>query len=88
MSMKKGTKYFSIKGVSTDEAIAIKEENGEYRKALNEGRYENSKLLQLYQLIEEHGLFNHRALFLNKNAAFPNGAILKENQLKCLVIQI
>ncbi|QKY70675.1 hypothetical protein [Lentibacillus sp. CBA3610] len=35
----KGTKYFSIKDVSTDEAIAIQEKNGKYRKALNEGKY-------------------------------------------------
>lgn len=33
---KKGTKYYSIKGVSTDEAIAIKEGNGKYKKAVRE----------------------------------------------------
>ena len=35
---RKGTKYYAIVGVNTDEAIAV-EENGEYRKAKKEGRY-------------------------------------------------
>ena len=35
---KKGTKYYSIKGVSTEEAIAVEEE-GEYKKAIREGKY-------------------------------------------------
>ncbi|MDN4607672.1 hypothetical protein [Sporosarcina highlanderae] len=35
---KKGTKLYSIKGVHTDEAIAIEEE-GKYRKAISNGRY-------------------------------------------------
>ena len=35
----KGTKYYEIEGISTDEAIAIKEGNGEYRKATNQGKY-------------------------------------------------
>lgn len=39
----KGTKYFSIKGISTDEAIAIKEKDGKYRKAINEGKYGEKK---------------------------------------------
>lgn len=34
----KGTKLYSIKGINTDEAIAIDEE-GKYRKAINNGRY-------------------------------------------------
>jgi len=34
-----GTKYFSIVGVSTDEAIAIKEDEGMYRKAIRNGKY-------------------------------------------------
>ncbi|RXJ04465.1 hypothetical protein DS745_03515 [Anaerobacillus alkaliphilus] len=35
---KKGTKYYSIKGVSTDEAIAIQEKNGMYKKAIREAK--------------------------------------------------
>ena len=35
----KGTEYFSIKGISTNEAIAIKEGDGIYRKAINDGEY-------------------------------------------------
>lgn len=35
---RKGTKYYAIVGVNTDEAIAV-EENGEYRKAKREGKY-------------------------------------------------
>ncbi len=34
----KGTKYYSIEGISTDEAIAI-EDNGKYRKAIVNGKY-------------------------------------------------
>ncbi|MEH6995218.1 hypothetical protein V7075_21335 [Neobacillus drentensis] len=36
----KGTKYYSIKGISTDEAIAIEESDGRYVKANREGKYE------------------------------------------------
>jgi len=35
----KGTKYYSITGVSTDKAIAIEEANERYKKALSEGEY-------------------------------------------------
>lgn len=35
---KKGTEYYSITGVSTDEAIAVKED-GKYRKAIRDGKY-------------------------------------------------
>jgi len=34
----KGTKYFAITGISTEEAIAIKED-GKYRKAIRDGKY-------------------------------------------------
>lgn len=34
-----GTKYFSIEGVNTKEAIAIEESDGKYRKATSEGKY-------------------------------------------------
>ncbi|MET1013051.1 MAG: hypothetical protein ABWX61_00895, partial [Paenisporosarcina sp.] len=35
----KGTKYYAIEEISTDEAIAIEEGNGEYRKATSKGKY-------------------------------------------------
>ena len=34
----KGTKYYAIQGISTEEAIAIEEE-GKYRKAIRDGKY-------------------------------------------------
>jgi hypothetical protein len=39
-TFEKGTKYFSIKGISSDEAIAIEESNGRYIKAYSDGKYE------------------------------------------------
>lgn len=36
---KKETKYFSIAAISTDEAIAIEEGEGKYRKAVRKGKY-------------------------------------------------
>ncbi|QUW22597.1 hypothetical protein JSQ81_03155 [Sporosarcina sp. Marseille-Q4063] len=36
---KKGTKYYSIEGISTDDAIAIKENDDKYRKAIRNGKY-------------------------------------------------
>lgn len=39
---KKGTKYYSIKSVSTDSAIAI-EDNGKYIKAIRNGEYVGSQ---------------------------------------------
>ncbi len=35
----KGTMYYSITGISTDEAIAIQELDGNYRKAIRDGKY-------------------------------------------------
>jgi len=35
----KGTKYFAIQGISTEEAIAIEEEYGKYRKAIRDGKF-------------------------------------------------
>ena len=40
---KKGTNYYSIKGVSTDEEIAIEEEGGKYKKAVMDGEYAGNK---------------------------------------------
>ena len=34
-----GTKYYSIQGISTEEAIAV-QEDGKYRKAVRNGKYE------------------------------------------------
>jgi hypothetical protein len=39
-TFEKGTKYYSIKGISTNEAIAIEESNGRYIKAYRDGEYE------------------------------------------------
>lgn len=36
---KKGTKFYSIKGISSEEAIAIQEPDGKYRKLVNNGKY-------------------------------------------------
>lgn len=36
----KGTKYYSIKGVSTDESIAVQSGEGTYLQAVREGKYE------------------------------------------------
>ena len=36
----KGTKYYSIKGMSTDEAIAVQVGEGTYLQAVREGKYE------------------------------------------------
>ncbi|MGE7928972.1 hypothetical protein [Lysinibacillus xylanilyticus] len=35
----KGTKYYAMRGISTEEAIAIEEEDGKYRKAIRDGKY-------------------------------------------------
>ena len=40
---KKGTNYYSIKGVSTDEAIAVEDEEGKHKRAVREGKYEGNK---------------------------------------------
>ncbi len=37
---KRGTKYYSIEGISTNEAIAVEESYGRYIKAYREGEYE------------------------------------------------
>ncbi|MBD8038434.1 hypothetical protein H9635_16945 [Solibacillus sp. A46] len=34
----KGTKYYAIQGINTDEAIAIEDE-GKYKKAIRDGKY-------------------------------------------------
>jgi hypothetical protein len=36
---KEGTKYYSIKGIDTSEAIAIQEKDGKYKRAIRKGEY-------------------------------------------------
>lgn len=42
-SYREGTKYYAIIGVSKEEAIAIKEDEDTYRKAVREGKYAYSE---------------------------------------------
>jgi hypothetical protein len=35
----KGTKYYSITGISTEVAIAVEEKDGRFRKAIRSGKY-------------------------------------------------
>ncbi|TWT08061.1 hypothetical protein FQV26_09695 [Planococcus sp. CPCC 101016] len=44
---KKGTKYFSIEGINTEEAIAIEEGDSKYRKATRDGKYDELTNLQV-----------------------------------------
>ncbi|MGM0877317.1 MAG: hypothetical protein ACQEWV_21855 [Bacillota bacterium] len=39
----KGTKYYSIEGISIDEAIAIQDKYGKYKKAIREEEYKGNK---------------------------------------------
>lgn len=39
----KGTKYYSIQGISPEEAIAVQGEDGKYRKAIRDGKYERNE---------------------------------------------
>ncbi|MGB5945703.1 hypothetical protein [Paenisporosarcina sp.] len=41
---RKGTKYFSIVDVSTDDAIAIEDEKGHYVKAIPDGKYASNTI--------------------------------------------
>ena len=40
---KKGTNYYSINGISTDEAIAVQNKDGKYKKAIRNGKFEGGK---------------------------------------------
>ena len=40
---KKGTAYYSIKGISTDEAIAVEDGEGKYKLATRDGEYAGGK---------------------------------------------
>jgi len=39
----KGTKYYSIQGISTDEAVAVQKDNGTYIKATRDEKYAGNK---------------------------------------------
>lgn len=39
----KGTKYYSIQGISTDEAIVVQKDNGTFIKAVIDGEYAGNK---------------------------------------------
>ncbi|WP_018933422.1 hypothetical protein [Gracilibacillus lacisalsi] len=47
----KGTKYYSIQGVSTEEAIAVEISPGEYKKAVRKGEFQADKR-DVYPLIQ------------------------------------
>jgi hypothetical protein len=49
-TFKKGTKYFSIKGINTDTAIAV-EDDGKFIKADREGEYAGGKYNPLHLVI-------------------------------------
>ena len=59
---KKGTSYYSIKGISTDEAIAIQDEEGTYLKAVRDGEYAGNK--------REYPCFNGRVSDARSNCDF------------------
>lgn len=46
-TFEKGTKYYSIKSVSTDEAIAIQSGEDTYLQAVREGKYEEKDLFHM-----------------------------------------
>ncbi|MBY6037607.1 hypothetical protein KUV80_13130 [Fictibacillus nanhaiensis] len=52
----KGTKYFSILGVSTDEAIAVQEKDGTFTKAKRSGEYAGGKYSMTTLIIGSLGL--------------------------------
>jgi hypothetical protein len=59
---KKGTKYYSIVGISTDEAIAVQDGFGEYKKAVREEKYTfvgNVENLSADSLKEEKANFSN-----------------------------
>ena len=47
----KGTKYYAMQGISTEEAIAI-EEDGKYRKAIRDGKYEKNNFKFFVPVLE------------------------------------
>jgi hypothetical protein len=40
---RKGTNYYSIKGIRTDEAIAVQHNDDKYKKAIRNGKFEGEK---------------------------------------------
>ena len=53
----KGTKYYSIKGIDTDVAIAVQKEDGVFVKAESDGAYEYKGRGILYYLLVGLALF-------------------------------
>ncbi|WP_051827291.1 hypothetical protein [Metabacillus indicus] len=66
-TFKEGTKYFSIKGISTKEAIAVKEPDGRYIKAYQNGEY---KVRSAFD-----GFFNGQQGVIKISVLFIIGAI-------------
>jgi hypothetical protein len=62
---KEGTKYYSIKDIDTNEAIAIQENDGKYKRANRKGEYEGA-------IQENENSFNEA----NKNRDNSNYSIL------------
>jgi hypothetical protein len=63
---KKGTRYYSIEGISTDEAIAIEESDGQYIKAYREGEYELGSIFDGKQGIIKIFIFSILCFFVVK----------------------
>lgn len=57
----KGTKYFAIKGIDTEVAIAVQVDKGQYLKAINDGEYtyqrQTNITLNLYKVVGIMALF-------------------------------
>ena len=57
----KGTKYFAIKGIDTEIAIAVQVDKGQYLKAINDGEYtyqrQTNITLNLYKVVGIIALF-------------------------------
>ncbi|CAG9623126.1 hypothetical protein [Sutcliffiella rhizosphaerae] len=49
---KKGTKYYSIQEISTDEAIAVEVKDGKYKKAIIRGEYAGGRFDYLSLMIK------------------------------------
>jgi len=65
----KGTKYYSIKNVNTNEAIAIQTQDGNFIKAVREGPYAGTKSDEGNDLVVTH--FNYANLLIGLLALFP-----------------
>ncbi|MGO4185040.1 hypothetical protein AB4Z45_25315 [Paenibacillus sp. MCAF9] len=68
-SYKKGTKYYSIKGISTDEAIAVQQKDGKFIKANRDGKFkgENTDYSGLVRNVIIISLLAILVIFLVRN---------------------